>query len=147
MNPVPSLLIYLSLSIYITVLPLMSARGAHFFKGLREGALIRGRRSFEGGAHSFDDQMVKFITKYIRIFTLVSFENYNFQDIRPTKIFELAWIPFFHYRGLQNRRQRTDFRLKNRWSHFENRRLPAPILTNKNRGQDDNCFNKKKPLE
>ena len=75
---------------YHTVLPLMSARGAHFFKGLREGALIRGRRSFEGGAHSFDDQMVKFITKYIRIFTLVSFENYNFQDIRPTKIFELA---------------------------------------------------------
>ena len=52
----------------------MSARGAHFFKGLREGALIRGGRSFEGGAHSLYDEMVKFITKYIRIFTIIAFE-------------------------------------------------------------------------
>ena len=38
---------------------------------------------------------------------------------------------------------RTDFRPKNRGSHFENRGLPCPILTNKNRGLDNNWLMKK----
>ena len=50
----------------------------------------------------------------------------------------------FFYRGLQNRGQRTDFRPQNRGTHFENRGLPAPILTNINRCQDNNWLDEKK---
>ena len=100
----------------------MSARGAHFFKGLREGALIRGRRSFEGGAHSFDDRMVKFVKKYLRISTVISFEM---------TIFKIYDQPNY-----------------SSWCEYSctvvgNRGLPDPILTNKNRGLDNNWLNEK----
>ena len=35
----------------ITVFTRVSARGTHLIFGFQRGALIRGRRSFEGGAH------------------------------------------------------------------------------------------------
>ena len=55
--------------------------GRSFFQGAQGGG-AHSRGALIRGDHSFDDQIFKFITKYIHIFTLVSFKNYNFQQFQ-----------------------------------------------------------------